>query len=400
MAHGRNRRRLIPPSILPHKHSRQGVASTALSAFIVAAAGMAGCEGSGSTGRTVEASNDSIYRYSAYRYQYPPTPPVMDAASLQEFVNQYRHQTVVLTFWASWSPASRSDLSSLADFQEELYADGVRVIACTFDPPGEWASRVVPILQSARANFPCVVIERSARLDIGRWLDNDWQFDLPARFVLDSEGRVAFKAIGGETFHKALDEARSLTGNRTTNAMRVSVTDESTASIRPALASDAPVAIGPVSLRVRLINVSTGEAESLPIITSQTGDPDSLASELVSYLADRFDRTNNQRIAVLPFAPTSRRTTASEYGRQTAAQVEAVLRRKGFYDLVGPTATQNMIDDLGLSALSIDYDPTIARRRLGVDFLVIGWVKGAPIDESARPGSIAIDSSDENPGAD
>ncbi|MBX3394047.1 MAG: TlpA family protein disulfide reductase [Phycisphaerae bacterium] len=367
-----------------------------------AAVGPVGCQSSGSAGRTVEASNDSIYRYSAYRYQYPPTPPVMDASSLREFVDQYRHQTVVLEFWASWSPTSRSDLSPLADFQEETYADGVRVIACTFDPSDEWASRVVPILQSARANYPCVVIPRSARLDIGRWLDESWQFDLPARFVLDSDGRVAFKAIGGETFHAALEEARSLTGDRTPNAKRVSVTDDknSPSSIRTVAAREPMAGIGPVSLRVRLINVSTGEAESLPIVTSPGDDPDLLASELVSYMADRLDRTNNQRIAVLPFAPTNRRTAASEYGRQTAARVEAGLRRKGFYDLIGPSAAQSMVDDLGLSALSIDYDPTIARRRLGADFLVIGWIKGAPIEEPDHSGSIAIDSSEENPGAD
>lgn len=367
-------------------------------AFALTAMVASGCMQSDSSQKPVAASNDSIYRYSAYRYQYPPTPPVMDAGSLRQFVAQYRNNTVILEFWASWSPTSRAELSPLARVQEDAYGEGVRVIACTFDPANDWASRVVPILQSERANYPCIVVPRDARTELGNWLSEDWQYDLPARFVIDSEGRVAYKAFGGGTLEKTIDEARRLSNRGGGTVASASVGENKASGAATISTDDDKTAIGAVTLRARLVNVSTGEAESLPAIYSSSGNADMIAMELVMYLADRLDRTNNQRIAILPFAPTRQRTRPTAYGREIASRVEAGLLRKGFYDLMGPTAGEHMVEDAGLSALSIDYDPTLTRRRLGVDFVVLGWLKGGPVEEPRT--NLAVDSSDENPGAD
>lgn len=371
------------------------VSFTKLLLFPAIACLAVGCASEGSSGKPVAASNDSIYRYSAYRYQYPPTPPVLDAASLREFVDQYRNHTVIVAFWASWSPTSRAELAPLARLQEETYASGLRVIACTFDPPGEWASRVVPILQSERANFPCVVIPRDARIEIGNWLAEDWSYDLPARFVIDSDGRVAFRSFGGSTLANTIAEARRLTTGDTEDYTRVSAASEGSA--QTAIADETTTVGSAVTLRSRLINVSTGEAESLPVIYSESGNAELIAAEVSRYLADRIDRANNQRIAVLPFAPTRQRNQPTRYGREVASRVEAGLRREGFYDLMGPTSAEHMLSDVGLSPLAIDYDPTLARRSLGVDFLIVGWLKGGPAAERTN---VAVDSSEENPGAD
>ncbi len=389
------------------------------------AASASACSTSDTRTEQVQASNDTIYRYSAYRYQYPPAPPVIDARSLREFVGQHRDKVVVLAFWASWSPTSRSELAPLAMFQEDMYAEGVRVIACTFDPPSEWATRVVPFLQSARANYPCFVIPNEARGEVRDWLAREWNCDLPARFVLDRDGRVSYRALIGSSIDSVMDEARAMLVHggiqhtfvphgsadefapRSTAAHQTAAphVDASHSAAPVKLAGDSPSArmiddrreSGAVSLMARLVNVATGEAEILPVVFSAAGNADVMSAELSAYLADRLSRAETQRIAILPFAPVAQRTRPTKLGRDLAARVEAGLRRRGFADLLGPSVAESILADAGVSAVAIDYDPTLASRRVAADFLVIGWLKGAAHEYRE---TLAIDASADNPGMD
>ncbi len=366
------------------------------SAALVMLALTVGCDPADNNAEPIQASNDSIYKYSAYRYHYPPTAPVLSSEDLRNFVEQYRHNTVVLAFWASWSPSSRADLSPLAEMMDDLRGDGVRVIACSLDDEKDWSSRVVPILQSVRANYPCVVVPKEARKDIRDWLGADWSYELPARFVLDPTGRVTGRFYTGTPFDNVRVEAQQQASGRG-NVARVSATTEGTSSTEAASARMSKVG-GATTLTSRLINVGTGEAEALPMVYSSNGNIDIMSGELSTYLADRLSRATTQRIAILPFALTTDRTSPSDIGEAIAKRACEGLRKRGFYDLMGPIAADQMVSDAGLSALSIDYDPTLAMRSLGVDFLVIGWLKTeAPVSSKAE--NLALDASGENPGA-
>ncbi|MCB9852992.1 MAG: redoxin domain-containing protein [Phycisphaerales bacterium] len=154
--------------------------------------------------RTGERAGDADAANS-YAYHYPATAPVLNADELKRFVDEHRNQVVVLEFWASWSSSSRDQIARLAKLHEERRRDGLRVIACTFDEPREWRTHTVPVLQSAGANYPCVVIPRGDRQALGAWLDPAWRFDLPARFIVDRQGTVVARAHGDEAVLAALD---------------------------------------------------------------------------------------------------------------------------------------------------------------------------------------------------
>jgi len=126
-----------------------------------------GCENSQRRGAVVDADlgppDSGVPNYSTYRYHYPATPPVLDADELKRLVDRHRNQVVVLAFWASWSGDSRAEIEKLAELTEQHREKGLRVIACTFDEPEVWGSKVVPMLQAAGANYPCVVLPSGAR---------------------------------------------------------------------------------------------------------------------------------------------------------------------------------------------------------------------------------------------
>jgi len=65
----------------------------------------------------------------------------------------------------------------------------------------------------------------------------------------------------------------------------------------------------------------------------------------------------------------------------------SALRERGYYDLVPPADTQKLAERLKLNAMSLEYEPSLARGSLETDYLVIGWLKwpeGTPGSPLAR----------------
>lgn len=316
----------------------------------------------------------------AYDYHYPPAPPVLDCDGLRTFVKGFRHKVVVLEFWGAGSRQSREEISALAELHDALHDRGLRVVACSFDPPDEWATRTVPILQGAGANYPCVVMPRETRSQLRDWLGESWNFDLPARFILDGEGIVVARAFSGTPMTTLLAKARETLDAGRRVAARSSMSR--------------------LKLRARLVNTATGDSEPLPQAVADVASPDLLVGQIVSYAAARLDRTANRRIAVLPFPSSKRRGQAGPLGFDMARKVVSGLRDRGFHDLMGPTEAQRMIERAGLSAMAIDYDPLVTRGRLDADYLIVGWLKGDGLDSGDSPSRLAADVAEDNPGAD
>lgn len=161
-----------------------------------------------------------IPKWSTYAYRYPDAPPVLGADGLKAFVGECRRHVVVLAFWASWSQSGRDDIARLARLHDELNDQGLRIVACTFDPADEWATRTVPILQGAGASFPCVVIPKESRSQLRGWLAADWSYDLPARFVIDQRGEIVGREFSGQSLDAIVAQARqALTGSEPVSAL-------------------------------------------------------------------------------------------------------------------------------------------------------------------------------------
>ena len=292
---------------------------------------------------------------SVYSFRYTDSPPVFNVKDLKFFLRQFRDHVVILDFWASWSRPSREELAVLADLNDELSDQGLRVVAVNLDPPEGWTKRTVPTLLGARANFPCVLVRRESREELRRWLAPDWDYDLPARFILDRRGRIIARSLRSTPIATVLAEARAQV------------------LAKPKARSVARRTSSRVNLEVRLVNVATGEWESLPLSRTESSSPTRLADRIVSYIGTRLDRTNNERIAILPLLPITDRPNA---GTKSADKARQGLRRRGFFDVVGPDEAVRIISQAGFSATAIDDDPSIVRGRLAVDYLVIGRVAG------------------------
>jgi thiol-disulfide isomerase/thioredoxin len=344
-------------------------------------AGCASWDGSSSqTRQTAEASSPDPLPERAHAFRYPDEPPVLDVRELQAFVAKFRPRVVLLDFWASWSGQSRQEMPELARLQEELGTDSFQVISCNFDTAQQWRAETVPSLYTQQANFPCVVIRPDAKPALRAWLAPAWSYDLPARFILDSQGRVLGRALSDIPVGEVQDQARRL----------VMATDEGGGVA--GLPADA------VGLRIKLIDVRRGQAQTMSEVSAPTSDPRRLATQVCQQLGPEIDRRLNVRIAVLPFPSSRNRARAGTFGYETAEQVRLGLRQQGYYDLVGPEQTEKMIAASGLTALSIDYEPAVVKDRLNCDFLVLGWLRGEPRNDPATTDARSAGSPHEGPG--
>lgn len=339
---------------------------------------MAGCQSpdqtAGDTARAAHRRTSPMPDMSMYSFRYTDSPPVFDVADLKSFLREFRDEIVILDFWASWSRRSREELSTLAGLNGELSDQGLRVVAVNFDPPEAWTSRTVPTLLGAGANFPCVLVRRGAQEKLRRWLAPDWKFDLPARFVLDRRGRVIARSLSNTPIATVLAEARK----------EVSVKPR----VRTVARRTSP---GAAQVAARLVNVATGEWDSLPLSPMDASSPTRLADRVVSIVLTRLDRAKDESIAILPFLSATGGLKAGAAGVEVAEQVRRGLRRHGFFDVIGVKEASRLIAGAGISAAAIDHEPSVVRGRLAVDYVVIGRIAGGPNDQSGRRALAATD---------
>ena len=294
---------------------------------------------------------------TSFAYRYPDSAPVLDVTGLKEFVGRYRHRVVLLDFWASWSRQTREELGALARLQDEMEAEGFQVIACNFDDPKVWSTTTVPLLNASRASYPCVVIPESARRKIREWLAPNWSYDLPARFVINRQGQVTEQALGSAPLSQIEQHVRQLV-------------------MHGSGGGDGGLSLTAVSLRAKLIDVRAGQGRSLQEVVADPPSAARLAEQEAALISAKLDRTKNPRIAILSFPSSKDRGGSTELGLATAKQLEKTLRDRGFYDLLGPGRTDRMLREADVTAMAIDYDPTLATGRLDCDYLVIGWLRG------------------------
>ena len=117
--------------------------------------------------------------------------PDMDEA--MHALSDYRGKVVMLNFWATWCPPCRREMPSMQRLYEKYRERGLEVVAVNqFEDPDlvfEFTGRL-----SLEPTFP-ILFDRESRVSE--------QFKvkgLPTTYLLDREGKIRYRAIGGREF--------------------------------------------------------------------------------------------------------------------------------------------------------------------------------------------------------
>ncbi len=103
-------------------------------------------------------------------------------------LSDYRGKVVIVNFWATWCPPCRKEMPSMQRAWEQLREQGVAMLAIDV---GEDKDAVLAFQVQAPVEFPLLLDEDSS-------VTTAWPVrGLPTTYVVDTRGRLAYRAVGG-----------------------------------------------------------------------------------------------------------------------------------------------------------------------------------------------------------
>jgi peroxiredoxin len=111
-------------------------------------------------------------------------------------LSDYRGQVVVVNFWATWCPPCREEMPSMQRAWKQLRNENIVILAIDV---GEDEDTMFTFTADYPVDFPLL-------LDLDSRVIQDWPVrGLPTTFVVDPEGRIAYRAIGSRDWeHPAM----------------------------------------------------------------------------------------------------------------------------------------------------------------------------------------------------
>jgi len=182
--------------------------------ILVGALAVAGCSGESATAdgpRTPQLEAVDPGENGLIAVADRPTAPALVGTTLVGEpldVADYRGKVVVLNFWASWCPPCRAEAGNLIEVAEQTEAEGVQFIGVNVKNAKDEA-----IAFERKAGVPYPSLHDQPGVLLTRFRELVPQVP-PTTLILDREGRIAGRFIGGVTTRELLIPVRAVAGER------------------------------------------------------------------------------------------------------------------------------------------------------------------------------------------
>jgi thiol-disulfide isomerase/thioredoxin len=108
----------------------------------------------------------------------------------------YRGKVIMLNFWATWCPPCRREIPSMEAIYQDLAGDGFVVLAVNeFEEPDHVFAYTGQL--SVDPTFP-ILFDRDSRVSQLYGVKG-----LPTTLLIDRQGRIVYRAVGGRDFEHA-----------------------------------------------------------------------------------------------------------------------------------------------------------------------------------------------------
>jgi thiol-disulfide isomerase/thioredoxin len=124
----------------------------------------------------------------------PPAPPLRlpDADGKPVDLTAYRGKVVLVNFWATWCPPCRQELPSLSRLKKKLGGEAFEILSVNI---GEDVDTVFDF--AGNPNYPML-------FDLDSKAMAAWPVKgVPTTLLVDRQGRLAYRAVGGREFDDA-----------------------------------------------------------------------------------------------------------------------------------------------------------------------------------------------------
>ena len=103
---------------------------------------------------------------------------------------------LLVNFWATWCEPCRDEFPDLVRIDAQYRGRGLEFITVSLDDVAEIKNLVPQFLREMRAGMPAYLLNSPDPDLVINTVDPNWSGALPATFLFDAQGQIAFKHLG------------------------------------------------------------------------------------------------------------------------------------------------------------------------------------------------------------
>ena len=128
--------------------------------------------------------------------QAEPKVGTLKPADFNKFKDSARGKVLVLNFWATWCGPCVAEFPELVALDAKYRDKGVKLVGITADDPDDVQPKVIPFIKKQKVKFDIVLQDTEDPQEMFDKINKDWPGVLPATFVYDKQGNLAYSRFG------------------------------------------------------------------------------------------------------------------------------------------------------------------------------------------------------------
>jgi thiol-disulfide isomerase/thioredoxin len=136
-------------------------------------------------------------------YDMPPVPPAVTEVDLEGLKKLLQRDSdlskarpLLVNFWATWCDPCRAEFPDLVKINNDYRDRGLDFVVISGDDISEIKTGVPKFLSRMRATMPAYLLNVPDMEAAINAVDATWGGDMPATFLFDRDGKIAFKHFG------------------------------------------------------------------------------------------------------------------------------------------------------------------------------------------------------------
>jgi thiol-disulfide isomerase/thioredoxin len=128
--------------------------------------------------------------------QGEPKVGSLKPADFAKFKDSAKGKVLVLNFWATWCGPCVAEFPELVALDAKYRDKGVKFVGITADEPEDVKPKVIPFIKKHQVKFDIIRQDTDDPEEMMSQIIKDWNGVIPATFVYDKKGGLAYSHLG------------------------------------------------------------------------------------------------------------------------------------------------------------------------------------------------------------